>query len=56
MKTGTAPGPSGVPLELIAASGGIEIQAVAEICQSPRWICVSLMGSKYSCSNLQGEG
>ena len=38
MKTGKAPGPSEVPLELIDASGGIEIQAVAEICQSPRWI------------------
>ena len=33
MKTGKAPGPSEVPLELITASGGVEIQAMAEICQ-----------------------
>ena len=38
MKTGKVPGPSEVPLEFIAASGGIGIQAVANMCQSPRWI------------------
>ena len=37
MKTGRAPGPSEVLLELIAASGGVGIQVMAEICQSPRW-------------------
>ena len=39
MKRGKASGPSGESLELIAASGGVEIQVMAEICQSPRWIC-----------------
>ena len=33
MKTGKAPGPSVVSLELIAASGGVGIQVLAEICQ-----------------------
>ena len=34
MKTRKAPGPSEVSLELIAASRGIGIQVMAEICQS----------------------
>ena len=34
MKTGRAPGPSEVSLELIAASGGVGIQVMAEICQN----------------------
>ena len=38
MKTGKAPGPSEVLLELIAASMGVGIQAMAEICQRARWI------------------
>ena len=38
MKTGKAPGPSEVSLELIAASGGVGIQVMADICQGPRWI------------------
>ena len=38
MKTGKGHGPSEVSLELVAASGGIGIQVMAEICQSPRWI------------------
>ena len=33
MKTGKAPGPSEVSLELIASSGGVGIQVMAEICQ-----------------------
>ena len=33
MKTGKAPGPSEVSLNLIAASGGVGIQVMAEICQ-----------------------
>ena len=33
MKTGKAPGPSEVSLELIAASGGVGIRVMAEICQ-----------------------
>ena len=33
MKTGKAPGPSEASLELIAASGGVGIQVIAEICQ-----------------------
>ena len=33
MKTGKAPGPSEVSLELIAASGGVGSQVMAEICQ-----------------------
>ena len=38
VKTGKAPGPSEVSLELIGASGGVGIQVMAEICQSPKWI------------------
>ena len=38
MKTGKGPGPSVVSSELIAATGDIRIQVMAEICQSPRWI------------------
>ena len=38
-KIGKVPGHSDVSLELIAASGGVGIQVMAEICQSPRWIC-----------------
>ena len=34
MKTGKALGPSEVSLELIAASGGVLIQVMAEICQN----------------------
>ena len=34
MKTGNAPGPPGVSLELIAANGGIGIHVMAEICQT----------------------
>ena len=33
MKTGKAPGSSKVSLQLIAASGGVGIQVMAEICQ-----------------------
>ena len=33
------PGPSQVSLELIAASQEVGIQVMAEICQSPMWIC-----------------
>ena len=33
MKIGKAPGPSEESLELIAASGGVGIQMMAEICQ-----------------------
>ena len=36
MKAGTAPAPSGVLLELIAASKNVGIQVMAEICLSPR--------------------
>ena len=38
MKTGEAPGPSEVSLELIASSEGVGIKVMAEICQSPRLI------------------
>ena len=38
MRTGKKPGPSEVSLELIAASGKVGIQVMAEICQCPRWI------------------
>ena len=38
MKTDKALGPADVSLELIAASGGVGIQVMTEICQSPRWI------------------
>ena len=51
------PGPSEVSIELIAASGGVGIQVMVEICQSPRRIWnASGMGSNYSGSKLQGEG
>ena len=33
MKTGKAPGPSEASLELNAASGGVGIQVMIEICQ-----------------------
>ena len=33
MKSGKAPGPSEVSLELIAASGGVRINVMVEICQ-----------------------
>ena len=33
MKTRKNPGPSDISLELIAASGGVGIQVMAEICQ-----------------------
>ena len=33
MKTGKVPGSSEASLELIAASGGVGIQVIAEICQ-----------------------
>ena len=36
IKTRNVPGPSDVSLELIAASGGVGIQVMAEICQSHR--------------------
>ena len=56
LKTGKAPGPLEVSLELIAASGGVGIKVMAEICQSPGWIWNgSCMNSKYSGSNLHGE-
>ena len=38
IKTGKAPGPPDVSLELIAASGGAGIQMMAEICLCSRWI------------------
>ena len=57
MKTGKAPGPLEVSLELIVAMGGAGIQVMAEICQKvldgfgmPVEFC-----SKYSGSNLQGK-
>ena len=57
IKTGRDPGHSEVSLEFIAASGGVGILVMAETCQSPRWIWnASRKGSKYSGSNLQGEG
>ena len=34
MKTGKAPGPSEISLELIAASGGVGNQVIVEICQN----------------------
>ena len=37
MKAEELPGPSKVSLELIAASSGVGIQVIAEICQSRRW-------------------
>ena len=38
IKTGKAPGPSEVSLELIDYSGGVGIKVMAEIRQSPRWL------------------
>ena len=38
MKTGKAPGSSELSLELIATGGGVGIQVMAEIYQSPSWI------------------
>ena len=38
IETIKAPGPSEVSLEVIDASGGVGIQVMAEICQSPKWI------------------
>ena len=38
MKTGNAPGSSEALLEMIAVSGGIGIQVMAEMSESPRWI------------------
>ena len=38
LKTGKAPGPLDVSLELIAAYGAVGIQVMAEICQSLIWI------------------
>ena len=38
MKTGKAPGPTVVSLELIAASMAIGLEVMAEILQSPRWL------------------
>ena len=54
IKTGKAPGPSEVSLELIAASGNVGIQVMAEICQ--KVLDGFGMGSKYNGFNLQGEG
>ena len=58
MSTGRAPGPSVISLKLIAASRGIGIQVMAEICQRvldgfgmPRQI-----GSMYSGPYLLGVG
>ena len=39
MKTGKALDPSEVSLELIAASGGVGIQVMAEICQKDQYGC-----------------
>ena len=38
MLTGKSPGPSKISLELIAASRGVGIQVIAEICQRTRCI------------------
>ena len=38
MKTGKAPGPSDVSLELIAASREVGIHVMADMCQSHIWI------------------
>ena len=55
--TGKDPEPSDISLQLTAAGRGVIIQVMTEICQCPRWIrYASRMGSKYSYSNLQGEG
>ena len=37
MKTGKSPGPSEVSQYFIAASGGMGIQVMTELCQSPIW-------------------
>ena len=52
MKTGIAPGPSDVSLELIAACMGIGIHVMRVV---HGWNA-SRMGSKYCGANLQGEG
>ena len=52
MKIGKAP--SEVSVELIAASGGVGIKVMAEICQ--KVIDGFEVGSKNSGYNLQGEG
>ena len=57
MKTGKVPGPSEVSLGLIVASGGVRIQVMAKICQSPGRIWnASRMGCKHSGSIFQWEG
>ena len=57
MKTGKAPVPSEVSLELIAACGVVRIQLMAEIYQSPRWIwSANRIGSENSGSNLMDQG
>ena len=38
MKTGKAPGPSKVSLEMVASGGGVGIQVMVEMSESPRWI------------------
>ena len=61
MKTGKAPGPSEVLLEVVAASGGVRIKVMAEICQSilngcgmpAEWTLYCIL---YCGSNLQGKG
>ena len=56
MKTGKAPGPPEVSLELIAASERVGIQVMAEICQ--RVLCGLEMPVEWlnSSSSLQGDG
>ena len=49
MKTGRAPGPSEVSLELIVASRDVGIQVMAEICQISRW---SRTGLECWCLNF----
>ena len=57
VKTGNASGASEVSLELIAASVGVGIYVLSEICQRARCIWhASRIDSKYSYSNLQLEG
>ena len=38
MKMGRAPGPSEVSFGLIAASGEVGIEVMAELCRTPGWI------------------
>ena len=38
MEIGKDTAPSEVSVELIAASGRVGIQVMAEVCQNPRWI------------------